>query len=181
MDKDSHTTETINTNREDIKKFYFKELDYLLDRLKWYDNLRGTVLAICVTASLTLISISVANNQSIFMIVPITILLFFIIFDRRCRKSIISYFCCGFVILDNFKIQDQDTVFHIDCNPLSEEGRRIINQYNTLAERKKAIQTTKVINKGFFFYLPIIILIIELSGSFLWILFDLIKWFIELY
>ncbi len=173
-----HSSKSVQPTEEDIKKFYFKELDYLLDRINWYENLRSTILVFCATASLTIISISISNSISIFMLVPIVILLFFIFFDRRCRKSIISFYCCGFVILDNLKISDQDTILHIDCNPLSEEGRRIITDFSTLIDRKNAIRKSKVINHGFFFYVPIFILLIEIIGSFVWILIDIITWVI---
>jgi hypothetical protein len=151
----------------------------LLDAIKWYNNLRSTTLFFCATGSITIIGISISNNKSIFMLVPIAILLFFIFFDRRCRKSVISYYCCGYVILNNLKIQDQDTILHIDCNPLSEEGRRIVREYSTLDDRKNAIRTTKVINHGFFFYMPIIVLIIEVVGSSIWIFIDMLNWLLN--
>jgi hypothetical protein len=175
----AHSSKAIHLNEGDIKEFYFKELDYLLDRIKWYDNLRATTLFFSATASITIIGISISNNKSIFMLVPIVILLFFIFFDRRCRKSIISYYCCGYIILDNLKISDQDTVLHIDCNPLSKEGRRIITDYSNLNDRKNAIRKTKVINRGFFFYAPILVLLIEIIGSSIWIIIDIITWAIN--
>ena len=177
----NHSSEMVQLNEADIKKFYFKELDYLLDKIKWYENLRATTLFFCATASITIIGISISNNKSIFMLVPIAILLFFIFFDRRCRKSVISYYCCGYVILDNLKISDQDTVLHIDCNPLSEEGRRIIKNYSNLSDRKNAIRNTKVINRGFFFYVPILVLAVEIIGSLIWILIDILNWAINLH
>jgi hypothetical protein len=179
LENSEHTSKAVHLNEADIKEFYFTELDYLLDRIKWYDNLRAKTLFFCATASISIIGITISNNKSIFMLIPIAILLFFIFFDRRCRKSIISYYCCGYVILDNLQISDQDTVLHIDCNSLSEEGRRIINNYSTLRERKDAIRNTKVINRGFFFYVPILVLIIEIIGSSIWILIDLITWAIN--
>ncbi len=63
----THSSEAIHLNEGDIKEFYFKELDYLLDRIKWYDNLRATTLFFSATASITIIGISISNNKSIFM------------------------------------------------------------------------------------------------------------------
>ncbi len=159
-------------NQEDLKKFYFEELKFIFDRLKFYDQLRASTLIFIVTASLTLVGIAVENSNLIFLFAAIGILVFFIIFDRRCRRSLISYYSCAYVILDNLRVEDKDTVFHINCTPLSDEGRRIVDEYQSLIERKKAIQKTKVVNKGFFFIAPIIALFFEVIGVIFWFFFD---------
>ena len=158
------------------KSFHYSELSYIYDRLKFYDNLRSVTLAFCGTASITIFGFAVSNNNPFIAVIPIPILIYFIIFDRRCRKSIISHYCCAFLILNKIKIEDENTVFHINCTSLSKEARRIVTEYKEPDEIRDAIAHTSIVNKGFFFLIPISALVLEILGVSTWLIVALVKW-----
>jgi hypothetical protein len=183
-----HTVETYGANMDNVSshksadpilndgvhfsRYYELELSQVIDRFNSLENFRVQLGTFFGTANLTVLAIALSGQRAGLVLIAASILVVFVMTDRRFRRLALGYVYRGLQLQRTFAPKDPETFLQIMPGRLSREAQMIMT-LPTVNERKQALENTRGYLYSFFFLVPMAVIAGEVvTGISLWLIAD---------
>lgn len=150
-----------STQQRLASEYYKQELDQVVSRFDTLEILRIQLGTFFGTANLTALGLALSSQKAGIILIAISILVIFVIFDLRLRRLCLTYLCRGIQLQHRFVPDDNETFIHILPGSLGEEAKVLLKIPN-VKNRIAAVRASTSHYRSLFFQIPLLVMFGEL-------------------